>query len=52
MSLKYNRVVQLPLASAELQLKVYGEKSPVKVIPLQPHPTLLQIEQSIMDAWS
>lgn len=52
MSLKYNRVVQLPLASAELQLEVHGKKSPLKVLPLQLHSTLLQIEQSTMDAWS
>lgn len=52
MSLKHNKVVQLPLASAELQLEVYGEKSPLKVLPLQPHSTSFQIEQSTTDSWS
>lgn len=52
MSLKYNKVVQLPLASAELQLEVYGKKSPLKGLPPQPHSTSLQIEQSTRDAWS
>lgn len=52
MSLKYNRVVKLPLTLAESQLSIYGEKSPLKVLPLQLCSTSLQIEQSTVDAWS